>query len=50
VRMAPSGGAGNWGARSPELIGPHARQASTAARLWEVSQILTRSSFGQEAA
>jgi len=43
------GGAGELrGAPSPALIGLQARQASTAARLWEVSQLLTRTSFGAD--
>jgi NAD(P)-dependent dehydrogenase (short-subunit alcohol dehydrogenase family) len=43
------GGAGELrGAPSPALIGLQARQASTAARLWEVSELLTRTSFGAD--
>jgi NAD(P)-dependent dehydrogenase (short-subunit alcohol dehydrogenase family) len=36
------------GAPSPALIGLQARQASTAARLWEVSELLTHTSFGAD--
>jgi NAD(P)-dependent dehydrogenase (short-subunit alcohol dehydrogenase family) len=43
------GGAGELrGAPSPALIGLQARHASTAARLWEVSELLTRTSFGAD--